>query len=864
MVKKSRRSGAAKVGLAIVGLAAAVGLFFAARFGQRTYHQQELDKAHTEALQQAQRAAETGRQLLGRGDLAAAAREYLTAYELGLRNVAVRFTLPWLMSRLDLEVAKLGHDKEVLAVAFSPDGKRAVTGSADKSVRIFEIPSGKQLFRLTGHESPVLSAVFSGDGARILTLADDTTCRLWDSQSGKAVATLKDSAGQPWLCRFSPDGGRVVTIAADKSPNLWDSQSGRALATLSGHPGAVLLANFSSDGKRLVTASGQLAYLWDATTGKLITALRGHSENVKDAVFSPDGSRIVTTSADQTARLWDSQSGLFLTLLEGHSGTVYSATFTLAGGKAIMTISADGTSRLWNSQTGQPLFPPVSHPRFNQIVLVSKDGGRMIIRGEGGTLELWDRILGHMRGTLTTSPDSDTATNTTTTKDNEDVAVAFSPNGRRIVTGGPDGMARIWDGRSGQALLALKGHEGRVRAVAFSPDSSLILTGSSDGTARLWRSRSDRFPRPIEGHQSAVTSIDFSPDGQHVLSASRDGSVRTWDAASGDSQLTLDGPRRSVDRAFYTTDGQNVITVIAGDSRGSLSGRTPCVVRVMDSTTGELRAGFGDSLDLGRALAVSPAGDRVVSASANDTKAQLFQLSAPPSKFITTLEGHSGVVNAAAFSSDGKILATASDDHTVRLWDGREGQLLRKLDGPEEAVQAVAFSLDGRKLVLGAADRTARLFDTATAARLGTLGGQIGTVSDVRWSPDGERVLTVDSGDRAWLWNSREASLVAALSIYSANNKGHNAVAYSRDSTRVIGAGDELRLYDGKSGLPLLNLDSTSGEHTEVFTAAVFSPDGNLLATGAKSGAIKLWDVHLESRAPAEVKAELEALLVRR
>jgi WD40 repeat protein len=867
MAKTRRRSATATLGWGVAFALAVCGLYAGARFGQRTYRHSQDEQTKAEALKRARHAVETGRHLLGRGDVEGAAREYLTAYENGLEDTGVRLMLPWLRDRLELEVARLVHGKEVLSLAFSSDGKRALSGSSDKSARIFELPSGRLLHKLVGHDGPVLAVSWSSDGTRVLTLGGDSTCRLWDSARGSAVATLKEPAHEgkaPWLCRFSPDGTRVITIVADKSPTLWNSQDGRLVGTLSGHGGQVLLANFAPDGQHLVTVAGVSAYLWQATSGRLVSALRGHLENVKDATFSPDSSRVVTTSADQTGRLWDGRSGQFLVSLEGHTGTVYSATYTLAGGKAIMTVSADGTARLWNSLTGQPMFLPVSHPRHSQILLVSKDGGRMVTRSESGSLELWDRILGHNRGTLSIGEKSDGHGDrgSTTSGSDGEVAAAFSPNGRRIVTGGLDGVLRLWDGRSGQPLLSWKGHTGRVRAVAYSPDGSSFLTGSSDGTARLWQGGTDRFPRPLDGHQTSVTSVAFSPDGQRLLSASRDGTVRTWDPATGSEVLSLEGPRRAIDRAFFTSDGHFIVTVISGDTRG-LSGRTPCLVRVLDATSGEQRALFGDQLDLGRALAVSPNGRRVVTASSLESRAQLHDLTVTPPRLVASLEGHKSSISAAAWSSDSKLLATASEDHTVRLWDGQSGQLLRQLDGPSEPVQSVAFSFDGRQLVSGAADRTARLYDTATAARLGSLSGQIGTVSDVRFSPDGERVLTIDAGERAWLWSSREARLVAALSIYSANNRGHNATAFSPDSSRVVGAGEELRIYDGKSGLSLLNLDSTIGDHVEVFTAAGWSPDGRLLATGTRTGALKLWDVHLESRPAAVVADELRPLLAR-
>jgi WD40 repeat protein len=856
--------------VALLGGLGAAAVFF----GHRLYRQNQKEQAQAEQLRAAHRAADEGRQLLGRGDLLAAGRAYLEAYTLGLADPGVRFLLPWLASRVDLEVARLPHDKDVLAVAFSPDGRRALTGSSDKTARIWEVKTGQLLQRLAGHTAAVTGVWFSSDGDRVLTLSNDATCRLWraapagaDKQS--AIATLSEPAKEPWLCRFSPDGLRILSVTNSTTARLWDGKTGQPIGSLTGHPSPVLLASFSPDSQRVLTAADKVAFLWEAGSGRLLATLRGHIDNVKDAVFSPDGSRIVTTSADQTARLWDGRTGQFLKVLAGHGGTVYSATFTLANGKAIMTISSDGTARLWDSQTGQSLFLPVSHPRFSEILALSKDGGRMVTLNDSGTLELWDRILGHMRASLSVGASGASGDAAAAPSGGaSSIPVAFSPNGRRIVTGSPDGLARIWDGRSGQALIALKGHKGRIHALAWSADSSLILTGSADGTARIWRSHIDRFPRPLDGQEDEITSLSWSSDGKRLLSASRDGATRIWDAKSGERLLDIEGPRQPIERAFFTASAgsadESVVTLVRGGN-GS-AGRTPCVVRVIDSRSGRILATFGEELDLGRALDVSPAGDRVVTASSlseGDNSAKLHLLSSPAPRLYAKLEGHGAPITAAAFSPDGNLLATSSEDHTVRVWDSQGGKLLRILEGHEQAVLSVIFAPDSRRLLTGAADRTARIFDAVTAASLSTLGGQVGSVRGVSFSPDGERALTIDGGDRAWLWSSPEGRLVAALAIYRSSNKGHIVATFSPDSTRVASAGEELRIYEGRSGLSLVNLDD-GDDHAEVFTAAAFSPDGTVLATGAKTGAVKLWDVHLESRPADLVAAELSSFLTQK
>lgn len=863
----------------LVLFAAAAVLVGGGLWVRRAYRENLAAQRKALEARRAQGIAERARQLLSVGNLREAALELSRAYGMGVQDIPERALLPWLTSRLEYELGTLAHDKEVTQLVFSPDGRQLLTGSGDFIVRVFDraatgggtpsptavgpapAPRMSLRHRLVGHRGPLLAAWYSGDSQRVLTLAADSTCRLWDAAGGGALGTLTEPSGQPWLCRFvgSRDSRRILTIANEPVVRLWDGQTGKPVAVLPGGPLPVSIVRSSPDGTRILTVAGASATLWDGQTGARLLPLPGHSENIKDANFSPDGSRLVTTSADQTARLWDGASGQLIAVLEGHTGTVYSASFTLAGGKAIMTVSADGTARLWDSVTGRSLFPPIGHPRYSQILSISADGSRMVIRSESGTLELWDRILGNIRGALA-------AKDTTMTGDSEgEVVVSFSPNGRRLISGGSDGMVRIWDGRSGQPLVALKGHRSRVLAIAWAPDSSSFVTGGSDGSARLWRSGIGRSPYPLEGHSSEITALSFSPDGKKLLSVSRGGDGRLWTVDGGELIHRLSGPRRAIDQAFISADGERAITLVSGGT--GVGGRTPCIVKVWDVRSGQIKYSFGEQLELGRALSVSNDGNRVLTtptaAASGLGEAEpvglLFDLTAETPTPIATLRGHSGPLSTAAFSPDGSLLVTGGEDHGLRIWDGKTGQALRQLEGHREPVRAVVFSPDGRRLLSGAGDRSARLFDAGTASTLHVFGGQVGAVRAVHFSPDGRSALTVDSGDRAWLWNTETGRLLAALA--KATQKSHTAMAFSPDGTRIASAGDELRLYDAVTGQSLLSLDGSGSERAEVMTAIAFSPDGKLLASGTQSGALKLWDVHLEGRSPAAVQADLERIL---
>lgn len=865
----------------VLGLVAGLGLVGGGGLGvYRVLKQDAEERVRIDALRKVRAEADKATPLIASGDYAGALWHLDLAYEGGARDTAVRFLIPWLETALDREVAALVHDAPITAVAYSPDGRRILTGGGDGSARLWDAASGTRLWALEGHRDQITAISWSPDGKRALTLGRDGSARLWDTEAGRELAVLRERSGvaaapapavkgraataptqggdpaepaELWIARLSPDGKRVLTLGSERGARLWDGETGALVTTLVPPvaKGEVPLAlgAFSSDSRRIVTVAGSAAFLWDGQTGQLVAALRGHAERVKDATFSPDGTRVVTSSADQTAKLWDGKTGALVTTLEGHTGTVYSSSFTLAGGRAVMTISADGTARLWDSASGRSLFPPVGHPRYSQIMALSSDGGRMVIVSESDALELWNRILGNMRAQLEEKvPEGG-------------VVTAFSPSGRRIVTGNPDGSVRIWDGRSGQPLVALRGHRGRVLAAAWSPDSGSIITAGADQTARIWRSRADRPPLPIEGHRNEVAALSFSRDGKRLVSASRDGTVYTWDTASGDRTAEFAGQRGALSDAFFATTApgapEHVVTVEPGGS-GS-AGRIPSTVRLWrvlaagDADAGTQVAQLGGPLEYGQTLATSRDGRRAVSS--GETQAELWALADGPGDGGTRrIAQLATAAQVAALSPDGKSAATAAEGaKSVRLWNGDTGAALHTLPVSEGEVRVLAYSPDGRLLAIGRSDAVVELWDAAGGQRLHTLSGHVGEVRGLRFGPGGERLLVSDGSERAWLWDTGAGQLAGALPKFTP--RGFVSLAFSPDGTRIASVGEQVRIWDGRSGKMLALL----AEKGEVFSTVAWSPDGKLLATGAQGGAVKLWDVHLEDRSPAELHRALMA-----
>ena len=206
---------------------------------------------------------------------------------------ALAAALPQVRERLLLK----GHEDFVVSATFSPDGKRMVTASHDKTARVWNAATGAEIAVLKGHESRLNSAAFSPDGRRVVTASDDKTARVWDASTGAEIAVLKGHEGDIKSAAFSPDGTRVVTASADNTARVWDSVTGANISVLKGHGGIVNSAVFSPDGSRVVTGSlDQTARVWDARTGSELIQLK-ENDVVWSAVFSPEGKRVLTASA---------------------------------------------------------------------------------------------------------------------------------------------------------------------------------------------------------------------------------------------------------------------------------------------------------------------------------------------------------------------------------------------------------------------------------------------------------------------------------------------------------------------------------------------------------------------------------------
>jgi len=245
-----------------------------------------------------------------------------------------------------------GHGEGVLCVAFSPDGEHIISGSADKTIRIWDTAgAGTILQPIIGHTGNVNSVAVSSVGGRIVSGSDDTTIRLWDAGTGRAVMEpLMGHRSVVWSVAFSLDGERIVSGSKDEAVRVWDAASGRALREFKGHSGQVWSVGFSPDGTRIVSGSrDRTIRIWDTATGvPSLAPIKGHTGDVNSVSFSPDGRRIASGSDDKTICVWDVKTGDAVgEPLKGHRYLVWSVVFS-ADGKQIISGSTDETVRIYD------------------------------------------------------------------------------------------------------------------------------------------------------------------------------------------------------------------------------------------------------------------------------------------------------------------------------------------------------------------------------------------------------------------------------------------------------------------------------------------------------------------------------------
>ncbi len=669
----------------------------------------------------------------------------------------------------------VGHEERINAAVFSPDGKWALTASADLSARLWDLTgeAARRSFALRGHTAGVTALAISSDGKLAFTAGEDGKVLRWTlthddpPQTQEALRGLDAGATDAAL---SGDGQWLVVGARDGSVRVWDASAPAPRSReLSGHAAPIRAVDINYDGTAVLAASEDMyASMWRMAGGNVARRIKfeGHLGAVYDIAISPDGEKILTGGEDG-AKLWSPSRSRSPKELLGHDGAVRRVAIS-ADSKLGVTAGADKALRIWELASKTPESGSIAFSGHEEEVLaLVLDGPRgsddkrpnLALSGSGdGTARTWN--LDSRATVVTSTPLGPHA--------GEVRAVAFSPDGHLVLTGDASGAAKIWPHRSpgadGASLVGRK-HRDPVIAVALHPAATRMVSASADGTAVVWDlTKPGRLDvvDTLSGHTGAVDAVAVNADGKFAATGDASGTIRLWDLSKpkpGVGHLALAKHKRGVKALQFTPDGKRLV---------SLSTDAVWVWKLSANPAADAqRLSHEDELVT---MSISPDGRWLMTGSVKSVR--LWDLDAPAiAKSGKALKKvHALDVAAVGVGPDGKWAVSSGKDATLFLYNLAKGAKAKQLYLHEKQVDAVAFSPDGHWLATGSRDKTVRLWNMRVAhpeSESLLLEGHTQSVGVLQFSPDSRWLLSGsnDKTMRVWDLSSEDAKTITSTAV---------------------------------------------------------------------------------------------------
>ena len=633
------------------------------------------------------------------------------------------------------------------------------------SIKIWDVSSSKETKILKGYYGLVSCVSFSPDGKKIAARSEvipdpeienptpfGHTIKIWDVVTGNEIKTWDEPGYEVSNVAFSPDGKRVVSTSRDRI-KIWDTESGEEMTTISANVGFNSYAKFSPDGTKIVLNNRELSdgfynekniiEIWDAKTGYLIKSLKGHMAHVTSVAFSPDGKRMASASRDNTIKVWD------MGISEGVYRMITMPNYHDVGPSQFQNVSTYTENIFLDTKVG-----------FTNDFAFSPDGTGIVVAGHPGVLDGDGiKILNASTGKEIKSFKG---------HQHQVTCVAFSQDGKKIVSGSEDNTIKIWDVSTGSEIKSLVGHSDIISSVAISPDDTKIVSTSDDRTIKLWDA--------ITGSEIKSLDVDasfaaFSPDGSQFVSGL---DIKIWDTATCKEIKTLD---YRWGYPAYSPNGKSIVFATPGMDR----------INILDATSGEIiQTLFGPpGVIYNNVASFSPDGTRIVAGGRRprvdagswtepgignyDCTVRLWD--AFTGEEINGLYGLTFDTDYVAFSPDGTRIA-ALEAGTIEIWNAPRRAETKILVGHSSWVESMAFSPDGKRIATGSVDRSIKIWDIKTGKELKTLEGHNQTVKSLSFNPDGSRIYSIGETEKSRNGSSQDVETLPAEKLVWDIDKG--------------------------------------------------------------------------------------------